>query len=388
MINFASTGRSLCATLLLGLVCMNVSAQTMTEEERQARLKELRATIEQLKDELNKVKSNRQELMSDLQSSETKIGELSRKVQELRKQLDEKQSHLKQLSSEKEELLAAKKQQQGSVARHLDAAYRLGQQSSLKMLLNQEDPSLLTRNLHYYRYFTKAQAEQVGRYTGTIVRIEELEPAIAAEADAIARSHSELRSKRDRLQTSQQERKRTLAKLERTIADTDAKLKSADEDRHHLEKLLREVARITGDMQLPASNQPFSKLKGQLPWPTSGKVLHTFGSPRVANKVRWQGVLIGAPEGHPVHAVHQGRVVFADYLRGQGLLLIIDHGSGFMSLYAHNQSLFKNLGDWVNAGEQVASVGLSGGQRSAALYFELRYKGAPTDPRPWLKKAA
>lgn len=388
MIHFASPGRSLCAALLLGFLFMNVSAQTMTEQERQARLKELRETIEQLKVELNQVKSNRQELMSDLQSSETKIGELSKKVRELRKQLDDKQSHLKRLSSEKEELLSAKKQQQGSVARHLDAAYRLGQQSSLKMLLNQQDPSLLARNLHYYRYFTHAQAEEVRRYTGTIARIEELEPAISAEAEAISRSHSELRAKRDQLQASQAERKRTLAKLERTIADTDAKLKSSEEDRHHLEKLLREVVRITGDMQLPASNQPFGKLKGQLPWPTSGKVLRTFGSPRVANKVRWQGVLIGAPEGHPVYAVHQGRVVFADYLRGQGLLLIIDHGSGFMSLYAHNQSLFKNLGEWVNAGEQVASVGLSGGQNNAALYFELRYKGEPTDPRPWLKKAA
>ena len=388
MINFASAGRRLCAALLFGLLCMSASAQAMTEEERQARLKELRETIEQLQIELNKVKSDREGLMSELQTSETQIGELSRKVQELRKQLDDKQSHLQKLNSEKEALLTAKKQQQGSVARHLDAAYRLGQQSSLKMLLNQQDPSLLARNLHYYRYFTQAQADEVKHYTGTIARIEELEPTIAAEAQAISRSHSELRAKRDQLQTSQQERKRTLAKLERTIADTDAKLKSADEDRHHLERLLREVVRITGDMQLPASTQPFGKLKGQLPWPTSGKLLHSFGSPRVANKVRWQGMLIGAPEGHPVHAVHQGRVVFADYLRGQGLLLIIDHGAGFMSLYAHNQSLFKTLGDWVGAGEQVASVGLSGGQSNSALYFELRYKGEPTDPRPWLRKAA
>lgn len=388
MIKIASVGRSLCATLLLSSLFMNVSAQAMTEQERQARLKELRATIEQLKVELDKVKSNRQDLMGELQSSETKIGELSKKVQELRTQLDNKQSHLKQLSSEKEELLAAKKQQQGSVARHLDAAYRLGQQSSLKMLLNQEEPSLLARNLHYYRYFTRAQADQVSRYTSTIQRIEELEPVIAAEMEAISRSHTELLAKRDQLVATQAERKRTLAKLERTIADTDAKLKSTEEDRQHLERLLREVVRITGKMQLPPGNHPFSKLKGQLPWPTNGKVLSHFGSPRVANKVRWQGVLISAPEGNPVYAVHQGRVVFADYLRGQGLLLIIDHGSGFMSLYAHNQSLFKNLGDWVNAGEQVASVGQSGGQANSGLYFELRYKGEPTDPRPWLRKAA
>lgn len=388
MTKLASVGRSLCAALLLSSLFMNASAQTLTEDERQARLKELRSTIEQLKVELTKVKSTRQDLLGELQESETKIGELSKKVQELRKQLDDKQSHLKQLSSEKEELLTAKKQQQGSVARHLDAAYRLGQQNSLKLLLNQEDPSLLSRNLHYYGYFTRAQADQVGRYTATIQRIEALEPAIVAETEAISRSHAELVTKRNQLVSAQSERKRTLAKLERTIADTDAKLKSADEDRQHLERLLKEVARIASHMQLPPGNHPFSKLKGQLPWPTNGKVLRNFGSPRVANKIRWQGVLISAPEGNPVYAVHQGRVVFADYLRGQGLLLIIDHGAGFMSLYAHNQSLFKNLGDWVNAGEHVASVGQSGGQASSGLYFELRYKGEPTDPRPWLRKAA
>lgn len=381
-------GRSLCRALLLGSLFFSASVAAMTEDERQARLKELRATIDQLKQELNKVKSNRDQLLSDLQTSETKIGELSKKVQDLRKQLEAKQSHLQQLNSEKEGLVQAKKQQQGSVAQHLDAAYRLGQQSSLKLLLNQQDPSLLARNLRYYRYFAASQAQDVGRYVETIQRIEELEPTIAAEAAEISRSHEDLRTKRDQLVTSQAERKRTLAALERSIASTDAKLKSADEDRHHLESLLQKVVRITGEMQVPPSSQPFAKLKGQLPWPTSGKILRNFGSPRVANKVRWQGVLISAPEGNPVRAVHQGRVVFADYLRGQGLLLIIDHGSGFMSLYAHNQSLFKNLGDWVNAGEQVASVGQSGGQNTAGLYFELRYKGQPTDPQIWLKKAA
>lgn len=387
MMIFSSKGRSLCSAFLLGALIFTAPAMAMTEQERQARVKELRETIEELKRELNKVKSNRDQLLNELESSETKIGELSKKVQELRKQLENKQSHLQKLKSEKEELSLAKKQQQGSVARHLDAAYRLGQQSSLKLLLNQQDPTQLARNLRYYRYFAGAQAQEVGRYVTTIQRLEELEPTIAAEAEALARSHSELRSKRDQLVSTQAQRKKTLADLERSIASTDAKLKSTEEDRHHLESLLREVVLITRDMQVPTSNEAFAKLKGQLPWPAGGKVLRNFGSPRVANKISWQGVLIGAPEGSPVYAVHQGRVVFADYLRGQGLLLIIDHGAGFMTLYAHNQSLFKNLGDWVKAGEQIASVGQSGGQDSAGLYFELRYKGQPTDPRPWLRKA-
>src|SRR5690606_8771630 len=299
MLIFSSLGRSLCIAFLLGSLIFSTSALALSEEKRQARLKELRETIEQLKRELNQVKTNRDQLMDDLQSSETKIGDLSKKIQELRKQLENKQSHLQRLKSEKEELSLAKKQQQGSVARHLNAAYRLGQQSSLKLLLNQQDPSLLARNLRYYRYFAATQAQEVGRYITTIQRLEELEPTIAAEADTIARSHNELRAKRDQLVASQAERKKTLAALERTISDTDAKLKSTEEDRHHLDKLLREVVTITRDMQIPANNQAFAKLKGQLPWPAGGKVLRSFGSPRVANKVRWQGVLIGAPEGSP-----------------------------------------------------------------------------------------
>ena len=376
------------AALLLGIGLSQVGQAAMSEEERQTRLKELRATVEQLKKELDNVKSNRDQLLNNLETSEAKIGELSRKVRELRQQLEAKQSHLQQLHTEKEALITAKKQQQGSVSRQLNAAYRLGHQSSLKLLLNQQDPALLARNIRYYRYYAAAHTEKLQGIASTIARIDEIEPAIAAEAESISRNHASLQEKRDELVRSQAERKRTLEKLEKTIASTDAKLKATEEDRRNLEILLQRMARVTRDLQLPASNQPFAKLKGQLPWPTRGTVLRSFGSPRVANKVRWQGVLIGAPEGNPVHAVHHGRVVFADYLRGQGLLLIIDHGAGFMSLYAHNQTLFKNLGDWVNGGEQVASVGLSGGQSSASLYFELRYKGEPTDPRPWLKKAA
>lgn len=373
---------------LLFALLLSQSVFAMTEQERQARLQELRATIEQLKQELDSVKSNRSQLLNNLQDSETKISELNKKVQELRQQLEAKQSQLQQLRSEKEALTIAKKQQQGSVGQQLDAAYRLGQQSGLKLLLNQQDPARLERNLRYYRYVAAAQAEKLQTYTATLTRIEALEPAIAQETAAIAVDHTSMQQKRDELVRQQAERKRTLAKIESAINSTDARLKAREEDRRNLEALLARVAKAARKLDVPASGQPFTKLKGQLPWPTKGKVLRSFGSSRVAGKMRWQGMLIGAPEGHPVHAVYQGRVVFADYLRGQGLLLIVDHGAGFMSLYAHNQTLFKNLGDWVKAGEQVASVGNSGGQDSAGLYFELRFKGEPTDPRPWLKKSA
>lgn len=377
-----------CLALLLLACTLSQPGFAMSEDERKARLQELRATIEQLKKELNTVKSNRDQLLNNLQESETKIGELNKKVQELRTQLEAKQSQLQQLRSEKEALAAAKKQQQGSVGRQLDAAYRLGRQSGVKVLLNQQDPALMERNLRYYRHVAAAQNQKLQEYTAVLARLDALEPAIAEETAAIAADHANLRQQRDALLSRQAERKRTLEKIESAISSTDARLQASEEDRRNLEALLERVARAARSLQVPASNQGFAKLKGQLPWPTQGKVLRSFGSSRVAGKMLWQGLLIGAPEGHPVTAIYEGRVVFADYLRGQGLLLIIDHGAGFMSLYAHNQTLFKNLGDWVKAGEQVAAVGTSGGQDKAGLYFELRYKGEPTDPQPWLKKSA
>ncbi len=388
MITLSTLRRGLCLAALLCGALLSQPGSAMTEAERNARLQELRTTIEQLKKELDSVKSNRDQLLNNLQNSETKISELNKKVKELREQLEAKQSHLQQLRSEKEALVTAKKQQEGSVGRQLNAAYRLGQQSPLKMLLNQQDPALVARNVRYYRYHAAAQAKKLQSFNATLARIAEVEPAIVAETEAITQDHANLQQKRDELVRNHAERKRTLEKLESAIASTDAKLKASEEDRRHLEALLRRVARIAQDLPLAAAKEPFVKLKGQLPWPTRGKILRNFGSARVAGKVRWQGILIGAPEGAPVHAIHHGRVVFADYLRGQGLLLIVDHGAGFMSLYAHNQALFKNLGDSVKAGEQIASVGMSGGQTSASLYFELRYKGEPTNPKVWLKKAA
>jgi len=139
---------------------------------------------------------------------------------------------------------------------------------------------------------------------------------------------------------------------------------------------------------LPENSASFASLKGKLPWPTDGRVLRNYGTPRVSDKMRWQGLLIGGNEGSPVRAVHHGRIVFSDYLRGQGLLLIIDHGAGYLTLYAHNQALYKELGEWVEAGELVAALGNSGGQQTAALYFELRHNGEPTNPKRWFKRPA
>lgn len=361
------------------------SAQPPAEDK--ARLEELRANIQALKDELSKVKNDRSSLLGELETTETKMGELNQKVETLKKELEDKRSELQGLRLEKEALQQAKKQQQGSVARHLNAAYRLGRQSRFKLLLNQQDPGEFARNLKYFDFVLQARAEQIESLSQTAAQLEQMEPALAAAAQELQVNQQNLLQQRDALAQAQHDRQRTLQLLEQSIANKDNRLKAMEADRQQLEMVLKRVAEAARRAKLAESNQPYAKLNGRLPWPTKGKLLHSYGSERVEGKLRWQGMLIGAVEGNPVHAVHQGRVVFADYLRGHGLLIIVDHGAGFLSLYAHNQTLHKRVGDPVGAGEQIATVGQSGGRESSALYFELRANGEPIDPRQWLKKA-
>ncbi len=366
-------------------VCAPAMAQTTKEDE--ARLEALRANIQALKKELDKVKTDRSGLMSELESTETTMGELNQKVETLKKELQNNQSQLNDLRSEQEGLTQIKKQQQGSVAQHLDAAYRLGRQSRFKLLLNQQDPAEFSRNLKYFDHIIAARAEQIQSLSQTAARLDEMEPILAATASRLEANRTSLLQQREDLDKHKQERLRTLKLLEQSIASKDSQLQAAEADRQQLQTLIKQVAAAAKAAGSASLDQPFAKLKGKLPWPAKGKLLHGYGSSRVQGKLQWQGMLIGAAEGEPVRAVHRGQVVFADYLRGHGLLVIVDHGGGYMSLYAHNQTLHKHVGDKVESGERIADVGQSGGRDAAALYFELRAKGEPIDPRQWLAKA-
>lgn len=380
--------RTVIAAGVLGVTCLLTMPSALAQEDpqAQARLEELRATIKDLQQELEQVKSDRNNLQADLEAAEAKVRDTRQKVRELRQELQNHQSKLNKLDEEKEALSTVKKQQQGSVGQHVNAAYQLGQQSTVKLLLNQQDPAQLSRNLKYYDYLIEARAQEIEALNSTLQQINQVESQITDTTNALARDHEALTIEQISLEQQQAERQQTLTRLERTISTTDDKLKALEDDRRNLEKVLERVVAVAGDFDLDIPEQPFTELKGKLPWPAQGKVVQKYGAKRI-NKLTWQGLLISAEEGSPVHAVHHGQVIFADYLRGQGLLIIVDHGGGYMSLYAHNQLLLKQMGEWVNSGEQIATVGQSGGQADAALYFELRYQGKPTNPASWLSKA-
>lgn len=374
-------------TLLLGLIAhapLSLAGES-DEESYRAKLNSLQSNISSLQKELGNDKGTRNQLHSSLKRAEIEIGSLLSTINKTNRELSQQQSKLRELNTEQDNLQIALKSQQQEVAQYINAAYRLGQQSQLKMALNQEQPERLGRINRYYSYFVNARTEKIDTYLKTLTELENNKKLITEQNQQLLNTQQKLQQSHKQLVSQQSERQQTLAKLDKSIDNKDQQLKELLLNQQQLEQLLHEVSIAIANLTAPGGGKPFTSQRGKLPLPTSGKIIKRFGQTKVAGKLKWEGLLIQAKSGSDVTAVHHGRVVFSDYLRGHGLLLIIDHGDGYMTLYAHNQSLLKDIGDWVSSGETVARVGNSGGQSEAALYFEIRHQGDPTDPLKWCR---
>ena len=273
------------------------------------------------------------------------------------------------------------------LGQQLIAAYQVGQQRKLKVLLNQQQPDKIARALRYYDYFNRARNEQIAAFTAIVEELNLLESDIQSRQRSLELSKSRLDSEQQVLQVQQQSRAINLANINASISSNDQRLRQLAKDRSELERLLAAVEKSLANITNTSDYQPFKQLRGKLRWPVAGKLGNRFGSRRSSTSQRWQGVKIQAAEGSEVQAIHYGRIVFADWFRGSGLLIIVDHGDGYMSLYAHNQSILRETGEWINAGETIATVGNSGGQSRASLYFEIRHNGKPTNPTQWCKSS-
>lgn len=375
------------ALLLFLFGAIEFCAADARTEEQKARFAEVKRNIEKIKSELEKTKTNRDLLQEKLESNERAIQKLDKKTRKLQLELEEKQSKLNTLRKEQKSLRVAKNAQSEIVDDYINAAYRLGQYSQIRLLLNQQDPAEVSRMLKYYKAFSAERQEKIAEFVDTLRRLADIEPEIAYETNQLKLTYSNLKEQQSKLRESQSTRQETLKKLQQEVSTKEKRLAGLVADRKRLETLLAKVYDEINSQELNFALGEFSKLKGRLPRPATGKTLNAFGRKRSGSSLPWNGLEISAKAGSDIIAVHHGQVVFSDYLRGHGLLLIIDHGSGFMSLYAHAEQLYKELGEWVEAGERVASVGTSGGRKEAALYFELRHNGKPTDPSPWFKRA-
>jgi len=354
-------------------------------EANKQQLRELNQKIGKLKKSISSQQSERSNAAKALQRIEKDIGVTAAKLHRTKEKSQQQQRKLNELENRQRQLRSQQQSQKALIAEHVHSAYSLGKESQMKMLLNQEDPEKLSRTLTYFDYFNRARSAELRKYRDTLNELDTIKPAISAEAEALALSRRELEQQQQALLEQKQRRAKALAGLDTEISNKTSSLTNLDKQRKDLESILQAVEREVTNIAMPANYKPFKDLRGKMPWPINGKPLNRYGASRQGSAVTWQGIQLSGQEGDAVKAIHNGRVVFADWLRGAGLLIIVDHGGDYLSLYAHNQSLLRSEGDWVRGGEGIATVGNSGGQRQAGLYFEIRYKGRPTDPRSWCR---
>lgn len=359
--------------------------RSATRHAKEAELLQLRERIAALRSELNKVRTRYDRLREELRSVEASVARISQELAALDERLAEKSRRLVELQKRRNALEGSIAQQRGYLAQQIRAAYVMGRQEYLKILLNQEDPATLGRALTYYDYLNRARSERITALLETVQQLEEVRRDIEAETARLGQLREQQRLRKVELEKNQATRGELLGQLEQELNSKDRRLNGLLADEKELESLILALAQALEDIPAePGNHRPFAQMRGKLPWPVRGRIVESFGSTRLGS-LRWQGVVIGAREGVPVRAVSHGRIAFADWLRGYGYLLIIDHGDGFMSLYGHNQSLHKDVGEWVAAGETIASIGSSGGNERSGVYFEIRRNGKPQNPARWCR---
>lgn len=365
------------------------------QQDKAAKLETLRRTIQELRTSLDKARGKQSELRKQLRAVEVSIGDASQSLKKLKKEQRQKTAELRGLRATRDQANEAVEVQRQALAQQILAGYAMGREGHLKIILSQQDPSAIGRMLTYYDYFNRARAARIGEIDQKLAEIGLLEQAISQQAEALERLHGEQSRQLQALQESRNSRRQILAKLGSEIKTKQQKLEVMLQDERNLAELMHKLHRALKEAEIPVDVSPapgdaapFASHKGKLSWPARGKITARYGSTRKVGSLPWRGVMIGADEGGDVKAIYRGRVVFADWLRGFGLLIIVDHGDGYMSLYGHNQSLSRRVGEWVEKGEVIATVGNSGGQDSSGLYFEIRYNGVPDNPLQWCRADA
>jgi septal ring factor EnvC (AmiA/AmiB activator) len=400
--------------VLIFLLSASLFTPAMADERAQTeqQLQQARKDVAELQKLVQKLQKEKSALQQELRKTETEMGQLQRQISELQLELERSKVELERLGEEQQKLQKARVEQQRLIAIQARAAYQGGQQEPLRLLLNQQQPETFTRTLTYYEYLGKARLQQLETFNETLRQLTNIELEIAGHQRQLDEQKVALEQRRKSLEGLREQRRLALAKLDKQHKEGDRKLKTRQQEQAELAAILKtieetlarqaqeaELARqeaLAGPQATPlasgpqvssagGSSGPFTKARGKLPWPVDGRLVARFGTPRGDARSKWDGVMISAPAGTPVRAVHAGRVVFADWLRGAGLLVIIDHGDGYLSLYGHNQSLLKNPGDLVEAGDSISTVGNSGGQTTPALYFAIRQQGKPANPALWCR---
>lgn len=374
--------------LLLVLFLLVGTAPVLAEqaEVTPGQIEELKEQIAGIDRWLDKAEQNRSSLERQLSDIEQEISRLTRERRELRQQAEKQQQRLAELREEENSLTQTLESQRESLKNQIKAAWMEGDAPAVKVLLNEIDPDKIARTMTYYEYLSRDTIQRLEAFNATLRQLRETQQEVTEGRVRLARLEEEAAQRQAALSKSKERRESTLASLKEDISNRRGERKELEADRQRLEKLLREVEEAIASIPSPNESQPFGSLRNRLPWPVQGKVTSNYGESYASGKMRRKGLLISTGEEAEIRAVHYGRVVFANWLRGFGLMTIVDHGDGYMTLYGHSSSLFTSPGDWVEAGQPIAVAGRTGGTRDPALYFEIRQKGKPDNPRRWLRK--
>ena len=385
--------RWLVGALAVGVFC--APGHAAPKKAPQKDLTELRARINQLKREIDSAEENKADVLDELKESEQAISQINRGLHELAEERRDVAHTLNDAQRQSKQTRTRIQVQQTLLSKLLYQHYVNGSQETLRLLLNLQNPHEIARQIAYYGYLSRSRATLITDLRHDLKSAEAAENVVKEKHGELAQIEGQQLSEKRALQKQADIRKRTLSQLERQIAARQLQVAQLQRDEKRLTDLVERLARARASAKTPprkprvppdiASNR-LPKFRGQFQLPVAGELSNRFGSRRSDTGTNWKGLFIRANAGSPVKALESGLVVFADWLRGFGNLIIIDHGDGYMSLYGSNEALLKQEGETVASGDQIAKVGNSGGNAETGLYFEVRYHSRAIDPLQWVSK--
>ena len=375
---------SLSLVALLSLVSPGSYASSVedvaTRATTEAQLESINADIKHLEGLLSRLNRERSFAERQLQRSEQKMGELRQSINKLEARLAEGDRQVKKLQRRQQELAAKKNKEKNQIANSVRSAYLTSRDNQLKLLLNQESPEDISRHLTYLEHLQQAQLDAITSFERTLAEIDENTREQKRANANLVRQRDDLRRQQRSLANAREERKKLVTRINNQYASSSRRRQKLDRQREQLEEIL------AGLVVRATTSRAITKNKGKLIWPVQGQIIYNYRQKRPETGMSWEGVLIGVDTGTRVNATHDGTVIFSNWLRGFGQLIILDHGDDYLTLYAHNQWLLKKEGETVLAGEPLALSGQSGGLEEPAVYFEIRHKGKPQNPSQWLSR--
>lgn len=372
--------------VLLAMIWATSShSQQATEQDKAQKEQQLAAIQTQIEERLEAVAERQRELTDtevELRELEEKTAAIAARLRNTQRQAAALEQRITANQQRQQQLLEDKRKQQKLLAQQVANAYTNGDNDFLKLLLNQQDPADLERLLSYYQYFNQARMQQIDELQTLVEELAALEQTLTAQRQQLNQLQQQQQRQQTALRQQQSQQEAKLAELQQQQRSDKATLEDLQQSREQLEQVIVAIEEaLQADVQLVG----LKPVKSSLSWPAQGKVRRLFGERR-EGPLRWKGILIEGDNGQSVRSIADGRVLFADWLRGFGLVIVVDHGEGYMTLYGHNQALLKNTGEEVQQNEEIALMGQTGGRSRPTLYFEIRYRGKPQNPTGWISR--